>query len=167
MSTTWPQLLRRLVAGDDLPREDVAWAMDQVMAGQVPPAAAREQRAVVDAFRAAARDGDFEDLLRVLDPAVKLDCETAQGKVVLLGATEVAANARSAAGTASRGVSVYVNGLPGFLAFGPDGRPVSVMTFTIAGGRIVGMHVVTDPARLAAMEVLGAAGTESGGAEEV
>lgn len=38
MSTTWPQLLRRLVAGDDLPREDVAWAMDQVMAGQVPPA---------------------------------------------------------------------------------------------------------------------------------
>ena len=38
MSTTWPQLLRRLVAGDDLPREDVAWAMDQVMTGQVPPA---------------------------------------------------------------------------------------------------------------------------------
>ncbi|QIK83704.1 anthranilate phosphoribosyltransferase [Sanguibacter sp. HDW7] len=38
MSTTWPQILRRLVARDDLPREDVVWAMDQVMAGQVPPA---------------------------------------------------------------------------------------------------------------------------------
>jgi len=37
MSTTWPQLLRRLVAGEDLPRDDVAWAMDQVMTGQVPP----------------------------------------------------------------------------------------------------------------------------------
>lgn len=120
-----------------------------------------------DAFLAAARDGDFEALLRVLDPAVKLDFETAEGKVVLLGATEVAAGARRAAGAASRGIAVYVDGLPGFAAFGPDGRPVSVMAFTVVGGRIVGMHGVTDPARLATVEVLGAARSESDGAEEV
>ncbi|ETA71026.1 sigma-70 family RNA polymerase sigma factor [Actinospica robiniae] len=126
--------------------------------GRVPPAAgAREQRAAVDAFLAAAREGDFEALLRVLDPAVKLDFETAEGKVVLLGATEVAAGARRAAGAASRGVAVYVDGLPGIAAFGPDGRVISVMAFTVEGGRIVGMHGVTDPARLAAVEVLGAA----------
>jgi RNA polymerase sigma-70 factor (ECF subfamily) len=142
-------------------------ARRKVRAGQAPPVAAREARAVVDAFLAAARQGDFEGLLRVLDPAVRLNVETARGNVVLLGATEVAAGARRAAGAASQGIAVYVGGLPGFAAFGPDGRPVSVMAFTVARGRIVAMHGVTDPARLAALEILGAAASGAGGAEEV
>jgi len=92
--------------------------------------------------------------------------ETADGKVVLLGSTQVAAGARRAAAGASRGVAVHVNGLPGFAAFGPDGRLVSVMAFGVAGGRIVEMRGITDPARLAAMEVLGAARSDWDGAEE-
>lgn len=141
-------------------------ARRKVRAGQTPSAAAQEPRAVVDAFLAAAREGDFEGLLRVLDPAVRLNVETADGKVVLLGSTQVAAGARRAAAGASRGVAVHVNGLPGFAAFGPDGRLVSVMAFGVAGGRIVEMRGITDPARLAAMEVLGAARSDWDGAEE-
>jgi RNA polymerase sigma-70 factor (ECF subfamily) len=142
-------------------------ARKKVREGHAPPAAAREQRAVVDAFLAASRKGDFEGLLRVLDPEVKLSVETAEGTVVVLGATEVAAGARIAAGHPGvRAISVYVNDLPGFAAYGPGGEPVSVMAFTVEGGRIVRMHGVSDPARLAAMEILGAARSEPDGAED-
>ena len=54
----------------------------------------QQQREVVDAFLAAARSGDFEGLLRVLDPEVTWRTHTARGVVVKLGATEVAAKAQ-------------------------------------------------------------------------
>lgn len=136
-------------------------ARRKVRDGQAAPAAAREQRAVVNAFLAAARDGDFEALLRFLDPQVRISVDSAEGTVVVLGATEVAARARLAAGAALRGVAVYVNGVPGVLAFGTDGAPMSVMTYSVVAGRIVRMHGVTDPARLAAMELRGVTRPES------
>ena len=57
----------------------------------------RQQREVVDAFIAAGRDGDFEGLLRVLDPEVTWRAHTARGVVVRLGATKVAALAQHGA----------------------------------------------------------------------
>lgn len=125
-------------------------ARKKVRDGRTPTTAARGQRVVVDAFLAAARQGDFEGLLRVLDPEVKLSVDTPDGMVVVLGATEVAAGARIAAGSGSagRGVAVLVNGLPGFAAVGADGKVISIMAFTVVNGLITRMQGVSDPAKL-------------------
>ncbi|MEV4300406.1 sigma-70 family RNA polymerase sigma factor [Microbispora rosea] len=130
-------------------------ARRKVQAAEHPRSAGREQREVVQAFLSAARRGDFEELLRVLDPGVKLTAGLPQGVVVILGATEVATGAQSrvAAGAAVRGRAVLVNGLPGYVSWREDGAPLSVMAFTVVDGRITGITVVADPARLAAMDL--------------
>jgi RNA polymerase sigma factor (sigma-70 family) len=124
-------------------------ARKKVQATERPTAVGREQREVVQAFLAAARRGDFEGLLRVLDPEVRLTVDTPGGVVVTLGATRVAAGAQLAAGAAARGRAVLVNGLPGMVSWRADGTPLSVIAFTVLDGRIAGIAAVTDPARLA------------------
>jgi RNA polymerase sigma factor (sigma-70 family) len=128
-------------------------ARKKVHTTERPPAVGREQRAVVDAFLAAAHDGDFEGLLRVLDPDVKLTVDTADGEIVVLGATKVAAGAQRfrAAGVSVR--HAVVNGLPGFVAWREDGTPLSVMAFTIVDDRIVAINTVTHPAKLASIDL--------------
>ncbi|MEU1665907.1 hypothetical protein ABZ547_20255 [Streptomyces sparsogenes] len=74
---------------------------------------------------AAARRGDFEGLLRVLDPEVKLTVDTPDGVFVTLGATEVAAGARLSANAGVRWRAVLVGGLPGIVAWREDGSPPS------------------------------------------
>jgi RNA polymerase sigma-70 factor (ECF subfamily) len=119
-----------------------------------PPAGARpEQREVVQAFLAAARGGDFEGLLRVLDPEVKLTVDTPGGAVVILGATKVAAGAQLAAAAATRGREALVNGRPAIVSWGPDGSPVALLMFTVVDGRITGIEGVADPAKLARMDL--------------
>lgn len=88
-----------------------------------PTDSSREHREVVQAFRAAALGGDFEALLRVLDPNVKLTVDTPDGVVVTLGATEVAAGARMFSGEVARHRPVLVNGIPGHMSWRPDGTP--------------------------------------------
>ncbi|WP_103355377.1 sigma-70 family RNA polymerase sigma factor [Amycolatopsis sp. CA-128772] len=126
-------------------------ARRKVRTPAAPVAAGREQREVVQAFLTAARDGDFEQLLRLLDPEVRLTVDTPDGVVVVLGATNVAAGARI--GAAAGGSAVTVGGLPGVVAWRADGTPMSVVAFTVAGGRIVGIASVADPAKLASMEL--------------
>jgi RNA polymerase sigma factor (sigma-70 family) len=117
-----------------------------------PPARIeRDRQKVVHAFLTAARDGDFEGLLRVLDPEVRLTVDTPGGVVVVLGATSVAAGARF--GAASGGRAVLVGGLPGVVAWRADGTPLSVVAFTVVGGLIAGITAVADPARLASMDL--------------
>ncbi|GAA4523732.1 sigma-70 family RNA polymerase sigma factor [Amycolatopsis samaneae] len=118
-----------------------------------PAAVRREQREVVDAFLTAARHGDFEGLLRVLDPEVRLTVEGPDGEVVVLGATKVAAGARLSATGAVQGRPVLVDGLPGIVAWREDHTPLSVVAFTVADGRIADIRIVTDPARLAALDL--------------
>ncbi|GHI10068.1 hypothetical protein [Streptomyces cellostaticus] len=107
----------------------------------------------VKAFRAAALGGDFEGLLRVLDPNVKLTVDTPDGVVVTLGATEVAAGARMFSGEVARHRPVLVNGVPGHMSWRPDGTPLSVIAFTVTEGRITGIHIVVDPAKLASFRL--------------
>lgn len=130
-------------------------ARRKVRATTRPAVAGREQREVVEAFLAAARRGDFEGLLRVLDPEVRLTVDTPGGQVVVLGATKVAAGAatRVAAGAAARGRAVLIDGLPGIVAWRADGTPLSVIAFTVIDGRIVAIATVTDPAKLASMDL--------------
>jgi RNA polymerase sigma factor (sigma-70 family) len=128
-------------------------ARRKVQSTERPTAVGREQREVVQAFLAAARDGDFEGLLRLLDPEVRLTVDAGDGPVVLLGATKVAAGAQYAARTATQGRAVLVNGLPGVVSWREDGVPFSVVMFTVVGGRIADVVVVTDPVRLASMDL--------------
>ncbi|MEU4446385.1 sigma-70 family RNA polymerase sigma factor [Actinosynnema sp. NPDC050801] len=127
-------------------------ARRKVRTGDRTAAAGREQRQVVRAFLDAARHGDFEGLLRVLDPDVELTVDTADGVVVVLGATEVATRARLAAASA-HGRPVLVNGLPGMVSWREDGTPLSVMAFTVVDGRITGIRTVIDPAKLALVDL--------------
>ena len=111
----------------------------------------RRQRAVVDAFLDAARNGDFAALLEVLDPDVTWRAHTSRGMVVRLGATEVAGTAERGARAAVITRAAMVNGEPGIVAWHANGTPVAVMACTVADGRIVEILSVTDKARLAAM----------------
>ncbi|MFC9268694.1 sigma-70 family RNA polymerase sigma factor [Streptomyces zhihengii] len=115
----------------------------------------REHREVVQAFGAAARGGDFEALLRVLDPNVKLTVDTSDGMVVTLGSTKVAYGARMFSREVARTRSVLVNGIPGHLSWHPDGTPLSLIAFTVAEGRITGIHIIVDPAKLASVHLPG------------
>jgi RNA polymerase sigma factor (sigma-70 family) len=128
-------------------------ARRKVQATERPAVAGREQREVVQAFLAAARGGDFEGLLRVLDPGVRLTVDTPGGVVVTIGATEVAAGAQLGARAAARGRAVLVNGLPGIVSWREDGAPLSVIAFTVADGRIARITAATDPAKLASMDL--------------
>jgi RNA polymerase sigma factor (sigma-70 family) len=110
---------------------------------------------VVRAFLAAARGGDFEGLLRVLDPEVRLTVDGPDGVIVTLGATKVAAGAQLGAGAAVRGRAVLVNGLPGIMSWRADGTPLSVIAFTVVDGRIIAITAVTDPAKLALIDLPG------------
>ncbi|ARH93722.1 MULTISPECIES: RNA polymerase sigma factor SigJ [Streptomyces] len=121
--------------------------------GNVPasdPDPAR-QREVVDAFLAASRGGDFEALLAVLDPDVLLraDAGAASGGLTKLvrGARAVAEQALTFSRFALAGRPALVNGGPGLVTT-QDGRPFSVMGFTVAHGRIVEINILADPARL-------------------
>ena len=112
----------------------------------------RQGRAVVDAFLTASRTGDFEGLLRVLDPDVTLHSHTAHGVLVKIGATEVATTALR--GQASfRARPVLVNGEPGFLLWDVKGRPRALMACTVVEGRIVDMVSILDPRRLAQLDL--------------
>jgi RNA polymerase sigma factor (sigma-70 family) len=128
-------------------------ARRKVQSRQPPTVTGREQREVVQAFLAAARAGDFEGLLRVLDPEVKLTVDRPDGAVVVLGATKVAAGAQLGAAGAALARAVLVNGLPGLVSWRADGTALSVMAFTVRDGRITSIAAVTDPARLASMRL--------------
>ncbi|ODB79084.1 MULTISPECIES: RNA polymerase sigma factor SigJ [Micromonospora] len=116
------------------------------------------QRAVVDAFLAAARDGDLDALIAVLHPDVVLrsDAGTARARhtVVLTGATTVAAQATTFGRLFPHTRPVLVNGAAGVLVSAGD-RPLSVMAFTVTGGRIAAVDVIADPRRLAALGLTG------------
>ena len=109
------------------------------------------QREVVDAFLAAARDGDFEALLAVLDPDVVLRVDTGAVRpvpsVLVRGAPAVAAQALLFSRLSRHIQPALVNGVPG-LVTAPGGQPLSVMGFTIRDGKIIEMDILADPDRL-------------------
>jgi RNA polymerase sigma-70 factor, ECF subfamily len=118
---------------------------------KVPDADLDTQRQVLDVFIAAAREGDFETLLQVLDPDVVLRADRGAvaigGSRVVRGAADVA---RGAFAFSRLDVDVrpaLVNGAVGTVTF-RDGRPFAIAGFTIRDGRIVEMDVVADPASL-------------------
>jgi len=116
-----------------------------------PDADLRKQRRVVDAFLAAAQEGDFGRLVAVLDPEIVLraDGGAIKGMSRLVrGAQAVAAQAATFSKVALTTQVVLVNGNIGLVCRLPDGRLFSVIGFTIAGGKVVEMDILADPDRL-------------------
>jgi len=126
--------------------------------GQAPTSDAdlRKQRRVVDAFLAAARDGDFEALVAVLDPAIVLraDGGAVKGMSRLVrGPQAVAAQAATFSKLGLSNQVVLVNGNIGVVSRLPDGRLLSVIGFTIADGKVVEMDILADPDRLSRLDL--------------
>jgi RNA polymerase sigma-70 factor (ECF subfamily) len=123
-------------------------------AGPVPDPDVTRQREVVDAFLAAARGGDFDALLAVLDPQVVLRSDSAtrpDASVVIRGAASVA-KAAAAFGPFAQSVQlVLVNGTVGVVA-ALEGQ-ARVMAFTFSDGKITALDVVIDPDRLRGLEL--------------
>ncbi len=121
-----------------------------------PDAGLPAQRKVVDAFFAAARDGDFEALVAVLDPDVVLRSDGGDARpgttVEVHGARAVAARAMTFAKLSPYVRPALINGAAGVVVT-PRGRPFSVMGFTVAGGRIVAIDALADPERLAQLDL--------------
>lgn len=113
----------------------------------------RAQREVVDAFLAAAQDGDFDALLRVLDPDVTWRQHTVRGVTVTTGAGAVVEAVRRGQGARITARRVLVNGEPGILGWGPTGRALALMACTVREGRLAGIVSIADPVRLAGMDL--------------
>lgn len=114
-----------------------------------------EQREVIDAFLTAARDGDFDALLRVLDPDVSWQRHTVRGVEAGTGPAGILDAVRRGQGSAVIARRVSVNGEPGILVWGPTGRPIGVMACTVDRGRLVGVVSIIDPVRLAQLSLPG------------
>jgi RNA polymerase sigma factor (sigma-70 family) len=113
----------------------------------------REQRRVVDAFLAAARAGDFEGLIRVLDPDVvfRADRGPHRARMPITGASEVAeAILARGARFAPHARPAIVNGNAGAIVV-PGKKPIAVVSFNVADGRITEIDLVADPAKLPAL----------------
>src|SRR5918999_1100617 len=121
-----------------------------------PDADLDTQREVVDAFLAAARDGDFEGLLEVLDPDVVLRADRGAVAIGSMRVVRGAANvARQASAFSRLDIDVrpaLVNGAVGTVTL-REGRPFAIAGFTIRNRRIVEMNVLADPERLSQLDM--------------
>jgi RNA polymerase sigma-70 factor, ECF subfamily len=129
---------RRRVKGADIPAPDTDRS---------------RQRAVVDAFFSAARRGDFETLLTLLDPEVVLRGDFGpkhpERSVVIHGAEAAARLAlQGGAVRGARLLPALINGAAGAVVTSAGGRPINIMGFIVVEGKIVEIDVIADPARV-------------------
>ena len=124
-----------------------------------PDADLSRQRTLVDAFLAAARGGDFQALLALLDPdivvrvdpaAVQLGSAQWGADQEVRGATDVAATFARLRARAAR--PALVDGVAGAV-WAPGGQPRVVFSFTIAGGKIVAIDLIADPVRIGQLDL--------------
>jgi RNA polymerase sigma factor (sigma-70 family) len=121
---------------------------------KIPDAELSVQQEVVDAFFAAAHDGDFDRLVAVLDPEVVLRVDTGPEKEpgVLRGPAAVARASLAGARSGRTLQPTLVNGSPGAVVF-EHGRPVALMGYAVVQGRIVEINVIADPDRLRRLDL--------------
>jgi len=129
-------------------RQLASRARRRVQGGGVPDADLARRREIVDAFLAASRQGDFQALLTLLDPAVVLRADDA---AALMGADRQAKGARAVAetfaGRARVAQTALIDGEPG-LVWAQAGAPRVVFSFKIAGGKIVAIDLIADQERI-------------------
>jgi RNA polymerase sigma factor (sigma-70 family) len=145
-------------------RQLASRARRRVQGADVPNEANRgRRREVVSAFIAAARDGDFDGLLAVLDPDVVLRADAvaveaaaanqAAGAPLLSSLVRGASTvAKTFAGRARGAQGALIDGAPGAV-WAPGGEPRAVFDFTIVNGRIVAIEVLADPEHLGQLAI--------------
>ena len=133
-------------------RQLASRARRRVRGVPVPDPDLDRQREVVNAFLAAARRGDFEALVALLDPDVVLRVDGGRARPgltrVVHGAEAVVAGATGFSRLAATARVALVNGAVGGVAYAPNGKPFAVMGCTVRDGKIVAMDAVADPDRL-------------------
>jgi RNA polymerase sigma factor (sigma-70 family) len=138
-------------------RQLASRARRRVRGAPVPDSDLDGQWRVVDAFLAASREGDFEGLLRVLDPDVVLRSDGGDARPDLVslirGAEAVATGAMTFRRFAETATRALINGVPGGIAWAPDGNPFAVVSITVAGDRIVSIDILADPDRLSRLNL--------------
>lgn len=134
-------------------RQLASRARRRVRGAPVPDADLARQRQIVDAFLAAARGGDFDALVATLDPDVLVRADTgAPQPQELRGAHSAAEHALLFARHAESVRPVLVNGAAGVVALA-DGRPMSVMGFTVVADKIVEIDILTAAERLRELDI--------------
>ena len=123
-------------------------------AAPVPDADLAEQRRVVEAFTAAARGGDLTALIEVLHPdvVIRTDGGATRPSTVLRGRDVVARGAIEFSRLGAHNVDAIINGAPAAVAM-LDGEPISIAVFTVSGGQIIGLDILADPQRIAALDL--------------
>jgi RNA polymerase sigma-70 factor, ECF subfamily len=129
-------------------RQLASRARRRVQGATPPKSGFAQRRSVVDAFIAAAREGDFDKLLAVLDPDVLLRADREPAVKGIRGAAAVASQAAAFSKVVQKMEPVIVNGSPGILSWLPNGEPLSVMGFVVTGNRITEMYVISQPDRV-------------------
>ncbi|WP_327667033.1 sigma-70 family RNA polymerase sigma factor [Streptomyces sp. NBC_00485] len=129
-------------------RQLASRARRRVQGADAPDADLVRQREVVDAFLSAAREGDFEALVELLDPDVVARTDVG----VTTGAQAVARGASSFAHFAYVSRPALVGGATGLAVF-LEGRLDRALSFTFVGERIAVIEIVTDPERVARLDV--------------
>jgi RNA polymerase sigma factor (sigma-70 family) len=141
-----PQATRQLASRARRRVRDVAPAPDPDLT---------RQRAVVDAYFTAARKGDLEALVAVLDPDVVLRAHRRDGEPLQLhGAARVASGAMAARRFAPYVRPALVNGAAGAVAFDGE-QPFAVLAFTVVADRAVAIDVFNDPGLVAKLDIRG------------
>src|SRR3712207_984542 len=114
---------------------------------------AAAQQEVVEAFLAAARDGDFDALVAVLDPEIVLREDWGGGTIVeVRGAENVARRAKAASQLGLVARPALINGAAGWVSL-LDGEVYAIAALTVHNGRITTMDILLDPARLARLDL--------------
>jgi RNA polymerase sigma factor (sigma-70 family) len=137
-------------------RQLASRARRRVRGAATPDVDLARQREVVDAFFAAARGGDFDALVAVLDPDVVLRSDGGVSRpsasVVVQGAEAVASRAVMFTRLSPFVRPAVINGAAGVVV-APGGRPFSIMAFTVRGGRVVEIDAIADPERLSQLDL--------------
>ena len=116
----------------------------------VPGTDLTRQRAIAGAFLTAARNGDFDALLEVLDPDVVV---RSNGTEAVRGAAAVAGRAFPFTRIAQVTLPALINGAAGVVT-AAEGRPITLVSFTITGAKIVAIDLIDDPRRIAEADLV-------------
>jgi RNA polymerase sigma-70 factor (ECF subfamily) len=137
-------------------RQLASRARRRVRGASADDAALATQREVANAFLVAARGGDLEGLVRLLDPDVVVRGDLgAAGTTIRRGAEDAAKGAIAGASATASVRLATIGGAPGYVSFDASGAARALVRFAIAGGRIVEIRVLADPERLRALVVDG------------
>ncbi len=135
----------------DAARQLASRARRRGRGADVPARPNRERgRRIVEAWLAAARDGNIRALLTLLDEGAVLHADYGATTQIIEGAQSIADQAALAARLAAHSTPILIGGRPGVAAV-MNGRVVSIMAFEIVDDLIVGLEVLADPKRLTAL----------------